>query len=383
MLDVLTAAQQRLYDAEEPQDVVVATIVGTDGSVPRPVGTSMLVDAADEIHGSLTGGCVEGAVLEACREALATGAATVQRYGYSDDDAFAVGLMCGGSIDVLVQPFRAARSDLRQETDQQDPIAMVMRLPAADHDESSSALAVSEDALKESSGRAAGSLAAGLGTVVPPSALDSAVRHAESMIRSGSTGTVRIAAAEGNRNPIDLFIETRIPPAHLVIIGANAFGRALVEAALPLGHRITLCDPRPAFTGPMSFPGAEVVRAWPHRFLTEAADLGAVDERSMICVLSHDPKVDIPTLVRALDLDVAYVGAMGSRRSDRDRRSALQEAGVDSRALERLHSPIGLDVNAMTPAEVAVSILAEILAVRGGRTQAVPLSCRSGALHPH
>lgn len=201
MLDVLTAAQQRLFAAEEPQDVAVATIVGTDGSVLRPVGTSMLVDAAGEIHGSLTGGCVEGAVLEACREALATGAATVQRFGYSDDDAFAVGLMCGGSIDVLVQPFSAGRSDLRQETDQQDPIAMVMRLPAADHDESSSALAVSEDALEERSGRAAGSLAAGLGTIVPPSVLDSAVRHAESMIRSGSTGTVRIAAHHAVRSP--------------------------------------------------------------------------------------------------------------------------------------------------------------------------------------
>lgn len=167
------------------------------------------------------------------------------------------------------------------------------------------------------------------------------------MIRSGSTGTVRIAAPEGDCNPIDLFIETRIPPAHLVIIGANSFGRALVEAALPLGHRITLCDPRPAFTGPTSFPGAEMVRAWPYRFLTEAADLGAVDERSMICVLSHDPKVDIPTLARAFDLDVAYVGAMGSRRSDRDRRNALvedlPEAGhrvLAQQGQERLLSPV-------------------------------------------
>lgn len=380
MLDVLTAAQQRLCDPARPQDFAVATIIGTEGSVPRPVGTSMLVDAADAIDGSLTGGCVEGAVLEACRESLATGVATVQRFGYSDDDAFAVGLMCGGSIDVLVQPFRAGRWDLRQGTGQGESIAMVMRLPT-DRDGSSGALVVSEDVLEEHVGRSVGSLAADLGTIVPPSVLDTAVSQVESMVRSGSTGTVRIVAPEGERNPIELFIETRIPPAHLVIVGANAFGRALVEAAGPLGHRITLCDPRPAFTDPRSFPGAEVVCAWPHRFLTDAADAGELDERTMICVLSHDPKVDVPTLVRALDLDVAYVGAMGSRRSDRDRRSALEEAGVDSEALGRLHSPIGLDVDALTPAEVAVAILAEILAVRGGRTRAMPLSCGSQALH--
>ncbi|WP_166822520.1 XdhC family protein [Brevibacterium limosum] len=370
MLDVLSAAATRLFDSQEPQDVAVATIIATEGSVPRPAGTSMLVDAAGGIVGSLTGGCVEGAVLEACRDALATGDASVQRFGYSDEDAFAVGLMCGGRIDVLIQPFRSDCPGLRSDS---EPAAVVLRLPSTD-DASAPAAAVSAAAVDESTGPSTDSLASSLVPLVPDAVVETAAQRVGAFIRSGRTGRVRLAPPAGGSEPIELFVETRIEPAHLLVVGANAFSLALVEAARPLGLRITVCDPRPVFADPASFPGAEVVRAWPHRFLTEAAATGEFDGRSMICVLSHDPKVDIPTLTAALDLDVAYVGAMGSRRSDRDRRAALSEAGVDSHALARLHSPIGLDLETFTPAEVAVSILAEILAVRGGRRQVGPLS---------
>ena len=369
MLDVLSAAATRLFDSQEPQDVAVATIIATEGSVPRPAGTSMLVDAADGIVGSLTGGCVEAAVFEACRDALATGDASVQGFGYSDEDAFAVGLMCGGRIDVLIQPFRSGCPVLRSDS---EPAAMVLRLPS--DDAWAPAAAVSAAAVDGSTGQSTDSLAVSLEPLVPDAVVETAVQRVGAFIRGGRTGRVRLAPPEGGREPIELFVETRITPAHLLVVGANAFGLALVEAARPLGLRITVCDPRPAFADPASFPGAEVVRAWPHRFLVEAAATGELDDRSMICVLSHDPKVDIPTLTAALDLDVAYVGAMGSRRSDRDRRAALREAGVESPALARLHSPIGLDLETFTPAEVAVSILAEILAVRGGRRQVVPLS---------
>lgn len=389
MLDVLTAARQRLFDSEAPQDVAIATIIAVEGSAPRPIGTSMLVDAGGTVHGSLTGGCVEGAVLEACRQALSTGTATVQSFGYSDDDAFAVGLMCGGSIDVLVQPFQVGDRASLEETGEAVPIAMALRVPSTGCEPSAEcqpttgceqaagAVAVWEGSLDEaddSCGRA-------LERIVPRKVLGTAVQRVAAMIRSGRTGRLRIAPPAGGHDPIELFIETRAEPAHLIIFGANAFGQALVEAAGPLGHRITLCDPRPAFTDPSSFPGAEVVREWPHRFLAEAAEAGEIDARSMICVLTHDPKVDVPALVRALALDVAYVGAMGSRRSDRDRRSALREVGVGETALARLHSPIGLGLSALTPAEVAISILAEILAVHAGHAEVVPLSSGSAALH--
>lgn len=396
MLDVLTAAQKRLFDREEPQNVAIATIIAAEGSVPRPIGTSMLVDEAGTIVGSLTGGCVEGAVLEACQEALATGGAAVQGFGYSDEDAFTVGLMCGGRIEVLIQTLTSGDPGLRPETGGREPAAVVLRLPSADDaratattaaaaavttatvadatSATNTAVAISADSREESAGPSADALALILDPLVPEAVVETAAQRVGAFVRSGRTGRIRLAPPEGGSEPIELFVETHIRPAHLVVVGANAFGHALVEAARPLGLRITVCDPRPAFTDPTSFPGAEVVRAWPHRFLTEAAATGELDARSMICVLSHDPKVDIPTLSAALDFDAAYVGAMGSRRSDRERRSALREAGVEDTALARLHSPIGLDLETFTPAEVAVSILAEILAVRGGRRQVVPLS---------
>lgn len=369
MLDVLHAVQERLAHPDAPQSCAVATIVGADGSVPRPIGTSMLVDAEGTIEGSLSGGCVEGAVLEACHEAMADGAAALQRFGYSDEDAFAVGLMCGGSLEVLIQPLTAADGpDLPM-----DPAAVVTRLPSGPGPARSTEIAAVTSV--------GGDLEQALSPLVPSAVLAGAAHQVATTIRAGRTGTIRLAPPTGRGEPIELFVESRIRPAHLVVYGANAFGQALVAAARPLGLRITLCDHRPAFTDPASFPGAEVVRARPHRHLETALADGDVDGRSLLCVLTHDPTVDAPVLTRALEADVAYVGAMGSRRSDRDRRAALREAGVTEQALDRLHSPIGLDLGAVTPAEVAVSILAEILAVREGRDPVVPLSATERPLH--
>lgn len=370
MLDVLTTAHDR------PPGTAIATIIAADGSAPLPVGTSMLVDAGGGIRGSLTGGCVEGAVVVACEETLESGCSAVQRFGYSDADAFAVGLMCGGTIDVLVQPL-----DSRPVSPGRDdqPAAMVARVPGQ--------APARLPGIAALSGSDEDAVAAALAPLVPPDVLAGATEQIAGMVRRGATGLVRVAAPGGSAapsdpvEPIDLFVESRHAPAHLVVCGANAFGRALVDAAAPLGHRITVCDARPAFADPASFPGAEVVRAWPHRYLSEASETGDLDSRSMICVLTHDPKVDAPTLSLALGLDVAYVGAMGSRRSDRDRRAALRDAGIDEDALARLHSPIGLGLGAVTPAEVAVAILAEIIAVREQCHHVAPLSDDDAPLH--
>lgn len=384
MLDTFADLQERLAHPSEPRACALATVVATDGSVPRPTGASMLVDASGTIRGSLTGGCVEGAVVDACQDALATGVAAVHRFGYSDDDAFAVGLMCGGTVEVLVQPFSPAASAPERigaaSGAAPAPLAMVARLPAESAVEDRTAGASPGAVVLAEQDAAAVQTA--LAPLVPSEVLGTATVQVGEMVRSGRTGTLRCAPPGGAGEPLDLFVESRTRPAHLIVAGANAFGSALVEAARPLGHRITLCDPRPAFADPAAFPGAEVVRAWPHRFLEEAARTGDLDARSLVCVLTHDPKVDIPTLLRALELDVAYVGAMGSRRSDRDRRAALRAEGAGEEALARLHSPIGLDLGAVTPAEVAIAVLAEILAVRTGHEQAAPLSRGTGPLHP-
>lgn len=394
MLDILDRARERLARPSAPVPCAVATIVSSQGSVPRPVGTSMLVGADGALHGSLSGGCVEGAVLEACREALETGRSSLRSFGFSEEDAFAVGLMCGGSLEVLIQPFAPPPPETQSPlgtVDDPAPAAYVTRLPHADaprtvapegDDARRPARSEGEDADGPRAvllaGDGAEEVRSALTTLLPPEALEEGSAQVAAMLREARTGTLRLPAVAST---IDLFVESRIRPAHLVVCGANAFGQALVEAARPLGLRITLCDHRPAFTDPTAFPGAEVVRAWPHRFLAAAAERGDLDARSMVCVLTHDPKVDVPVLTTALRLDLAYVGAMGSRRSDRDRRAALREAGVGEEALSRLRSPIGLDVGAGSPAEVAVAILAEILAVRAERRTVEPLRDGSGPLH--
>lgn len=384
MLDILDGARERLARASDPVPCAVATIVSAQGSVPRPVGTSMLVGADGALHGSLSGGCVEGAVLEACREALETGRSSLRSFGFSDEDALAVGLMCGGSLEVLIQPFAppppGAQSPLGTVSDP-CPAAYVTRLPQ----ESDAPPAVAPEGDDADGPRAfllagdgAEDVRGALTMLLPPELLEAGSAQVAAMLREARTGTLRLPAGASTT---DLFVESRIRPAHLVVCGANAFGQALVEAARPLGLRITLCDHRPAFTDPAAFPGAEVVRAWPHRFLAAAAERGDLDARSLVCVLTHDPKVDVPMLATALRLDIAYVGAMGSRRSDHDRRTALREAGVDEEALSRLRSPIGLDLGAESPAEVAIAILAEILAVRAERRTVEPLRDGSGPLH--
>ncbi|WP_270408294.1 XdhC family protein [Brachybacterium paraconglomeratum] len=394
MLDILDRARESLARPSDPVPCAVATIVSARGSVPRPVGTSMLVGADGALHGSLSGGCVEGAVHEACREALETGRSSVRSFGFSEEDAFAVGLMCGGSLEVLIQPFAPPPPGTQSPlgtVDDPTPAAYVTRLPHADaprtvapegDDARRPARSEGEDADSPRAVLLAGDRAeeirGALTALLPPEMLEAGSARVAAMLREARTGTLRLPAGAST---IDLFVESRIRPAHLVVCGANAFGQALVEAARPLGLRITLCDHRPAFTDPTAFPGAEVVRAWPHRFLAAAAERGDLDARSMVCVLTHDPKVDVPVLATALRLDIAYVGAMGSRRSDRDRRTALREAGVGEEALSRLRSPIGLDVGAGSPAEVAVAILAEILAVRAERRTVEPLRDGSGPLH--
>ncbi|MEU6536919.1 XdhC/CoxI family protein [Streptomyces sp. NPDC047000] len=364
MLDI--AADLRRWLAEG-RTFALATVVAVGGSAPRGPGAALAVDTDGTVVGSVSGGCVEGAVYELCRAALDDGRTVVERFGYSDEDAFAVGLTCGGVLDVMVMPVGAdspARAVLRAalaDAGAGVPVAVarVVRGPAA---LLGTALLVRPDGSREG----------GLGGAA---VLDrTAAAEARALLETGRTGTVELSE-DGARCPggLTLLVESSQPPPRMIVFGAIDFAAALVRAGKFLGHHVTVCDARPVFATAARFPEAdEVVVDWPHRYLRRTA----TDARSVLCVLTHDAKFDVPLLAVALRLPVAFVGAMGSRRTHADRERRLRGAGLTEGELARLRSPIGLDLGALTPEETAVSIAAEIVAVRRGGT-GVPLT-RSG-----
>ncbi|MFQ1003719.1 XdhC family protein [Modestobacter sp. SSW1-42] len=342
---------------EAGETVGVGTVVGTWRSAPRPAGAAMLVGPGGTAVGSVSGGCVEGAVYTEATEVAATGEPTLQRYGVSDDDALAVGLTCGGILDVYVEAVsRATFPELgavAASVAAHEPVAVVtcVRGPAG---RLGNRLVLWPD-------RTAGSL----GTT----RLDEAVTDdARGMLAAGRTATLTYGAdGERRGDELTLFVSSYAPPARMIVFGAIDFAAAVARVGSFLGHRVTVCDARPVFATARRFPDAdEVVVDWPHRYLRAEADAGRVDERTVLCVLTHDPKFDVPLLEVALRLPVAYVGAMGSRRTHDERLARLREAGLTEAELTRLSSPIGLDLGARTPEETAVSIAAEIVAGRWG-----------------
>ncbi len=359
------------------QRCAVATIVACGGSVPRPTGTSMLVSEHGEVLGSLSGGCVEGAVVEAALESMRDGGSRRELFGYSAEDAFAAGLSCGGELEVHIQPADPAELaglGALAGRDAGAALALIRRLDAP------GAVVVDDPAAFRAA--ASPELAHLLGN--DPEVLSAAAAQLEPLLRGGRAGLVRLESPGGcdpETEPLTLFVESRLPAPRMLVFGANDFGAALIPAGKLLGYHVTLCDARPAFTSQERFRAADqLATTWPHRYLAAEAAAGRIDARTVVCVLSHDPKFDIPLLRTALDLNLAYVGAMGSRRSHRQRVDSLLAEGTTAEALQRLHSPIGLDLGAVTPAEVAVSVTAEIIASRGN-APAAPLRDGSGPIH--
>ncbi|GHB28448.1 hypothetical protein GCM10010377_18330 [Streptomyces viridiviolaceus] len=356
---------------EQGRDFAVATVVSVGGSAPRGPGAALAVDREGTAIGSVSGGCVESAVYELCERALRDGETVRERFGYSDEDAFAVGLTCGGVIDVMVTPV-AADTPLRAVLGaavsafaRQEPAALarVVRGPA---ELLGRALLVGPD----------GSARGGLGG---HRELDrTATAEARALLEAGRTGTIALSE-DGSHCPggVTLLVESSVPPPRMIVFGAVDFAAALVRAGKFLGHHVTVCDARPVFATPARFPDAdEVVVDWPHRYLRSTP----TDGRTVLCVLTHDAKFDVPLLTEALRMPVAFVGAMGSRRTHEDRARRLREAGVSERELARLRSPIGLDLGARTPEETALSIAAEIVAARRGGT-GVPLTGGAAPIH--
>ena len=369
MRDVLTKLDEWWRKGET---AALATVVGTYSSAPRQPGASMLVGPAGEAVGSVSGGCVEGAVYELGEQVLAGGRPVLQRYGVSDDDAFAVGLTCGGIIDIFVEKVSpqtyAQLGAVAEAVKAESPVA-VATVVSGPADRLGRRLVVWPDRTEGSTGSAR---------------LDDALRDdARGLLDSGRNAMLTYGVDGQRRGEgLSVFVESFAPPPRMIVFGAIDFAAAVARIGSFLGFRVTVCDARPVFATASRFPGAnEVVVEWPHRYLQAEAEAGRIDARTALCVLTHDPKFDVPLLEVALRLpEVGYIGAMGSRRTHEDRLERLRERGITDAEIARMSSPIGLDLGARTPEETAVSIAAEMIAKHWGGGGA-PLAQREGPIH--
>jgi xanthine dehydrogenase accessory factor len=346
----------------------LATVVRTFSSAPREPGAAMAVSAGGEVVGSVSGGCVEGAVYELATQVTASGKPVLRRYGISDNDAFAVGLTCGGIIDIFVEPASRERfaylGEIAEDVREGIPVAVatVIEGPGI----------VGARRIIWEGERTAGTLGAG-------DRLDAAVDDdARGMLAQGLTAVRRYGPdGERRRDELAIFVQSFAPAPRMLVFGAIDFAAAVAKAGKFLGYRVTVCDARPVFATASRFPDAdEVITDWPHRYLSGIT----TDERTVICVLTHDPKFDVPLLEVALRLPAAYIGAMGSRRTHDDRLERLREAGLSEAELARLRSPIGLDLGARTPEETAIAIAAELIQLRWGGSGR-PLTATTGRIH--
>ena len=386
---------------EAGESVGMGTVVATFRSAPRPPGASMLVGPDDSVVGSVSGGCVEGAVFELAKDVMASNASVLQRYGVSDDDAFAVGLTCGGILDVFVE--RVDREtfpqlgDVAADIAAERPVAVATVVAHPDSSWIGRRLVIRPAAEGEGSERDEGrerfseqgpdrSLAdSPTGTLGSDRADAAVIDDARGLLALGQSATLEYGPdGERRGEGLRVFVSSHAPRPRMLVFGAIDFAAAVAQQGAFLGYAVTVCDARPIFATHSRFPAAdEVVVKWPHKYLAEEVEAGRVDGRTVICVLTHDPKFDVPLLEVALRLpEVGYVGAMGSRRTHDDRMARLREAGLAAADLGRLSSPIGLDLGARTPQETAVSIAAEIIALQwgGGGDR---LSEREGPVHHH
>jgi xanthine dehydrogenase accessory factor len=365
------------WDAGE--EFGLATVVRTFRSAPREPGAAMAVSADGEAVGSVSGGCVEGAVYELAGEVRAGRQPVLQTYGISDDDAFAVGLTCGGIIGIFVE--RASQEAFPQlgevaaSVRADEPVAVATVIAGPGQVGARRVIWASGDGTADGGAdgrRSSGTLGSG-------GRLDQAVDDdARGMLAQGLTGVRRYGPdGERRRDELSVFVQSFAPAPRMLVFGAIDFAAAVAREGKFLGYRVTVCDARPIFATRARFPDAdEVVTDWPHRYLAGQD----VDARTVICVLTHDPKFDVPLLEVALRTPAAYIGAMGSRRTHDDRLARLREAGLTEDELARLRSPIGLDLGARTPEETAVAIAAELIQLRwsgSGR----PLTETTGRIH--
>ncbi|WP_425043789.1 XdhC family protein [Primorskyibacter sp. S87] len=316
-----TSPETALHWHQQGTGAALATVVETWGSAPRRVGAQLVIGGDGRIEGSVSGGCVEGAVIVEALEAIDAGEARLLEFGVSDEDAFAVGLACGGTIRVLVEPVGKVLSE-----------AMLSELVAA------------------RSAREALAYVVNLET-----------GHRE--LRRGQHPERMRMDRSGFEEDGQTFVAIHNPPLRLILIGAVHIAQALVPMARIAGYDPVIVDPREAFASDTRFPGETIVTEWPD----EAVARLGLDPRTAVVLLTHDPKLDDPALKAALEADVFYIGALGSKRTHAKRVERMQDAGFTPEQIYTIHGPIGLDIGAAGPAEIAVSILAEMTAVLRGK----------------
>jgi len=329
------------------QAIALATVIQTWGSAPRGVGAKMALTPGGEIAGSVSGGCIEGAVFEAGVQTLKSGRPQLLHFGVADETAWEVGLACGGTIEVFVEPLDLALYDrLRAALADERPAAVVtvVRGPAE---------LLGRKLMVYDDGSTFGTLSAELDTAV--------LEMARAALASGQAQRLTLSQAT---EPVEVFIEANLPSPTLVIVGGVHIAIALTAIAKALGYRTVVVDPRRAFGSEVRFPHADrLIRAWPDEAL---AQVGLTSSTAVV-MLTHDPKLDDPALKIALSSPAFYIGALGSRTTQAKRRRRLLEAGLSEAQLARLHGPIGLDLGARTPEEIALAVMAQIVAVRNGR----------------
>lgn len=358
----------------EGQVVGVGTVVATFRSAPRPPGSSMLVGPDGSAVGSVSGGCVEGSVYDLAQAVVKDRRPVMERYGVSDDDAFAVGLTCGGILDVFVQSVDQHSfpelGEIADDIGSGRPVALAVVIAHPEISRVGRRLVIRPG---EPSSGDLGS--ARVNEAVHDDALGVLAAGSDTTLTYGPDGE---RLEEGMR----VFVWAFAPPPRMLVFGAIDFASAVARAGSFLGYHVTVCDARSVFATKDRFPDAdEVVVDWPHRYFSAEDDAGRIDSRTVIALLTHDPKFDVPLLAAALRHDgLSYIGAMGSRQTHADRLRQLRERGLSETDLERLHSPIGLDLGARTPEETAISIVAEMIATQWGGSGR-PLRDRVGRIH--
>jgi len=304
--------EQALAWISAGKQAALATVVETWGSAPRPVGSQLAISGEMEIAGSVSGGCVEGAVVEAAIETLADGAPQVLEYGVSDDQAFAVGLACGGKIRVLVEPIGLGDGP---------------------------SVPLLEELVQMRAARQAAAYLVNLGN------------WDRSVIAPNANYAARFTADKSSFEG-DTFVNIHNPPLRLIVVGAVHIAQPLLQMARLTGFDTVLVDPRSAFATPERFPDQRIVTDWPD----VALKAESLDARTAVVTLSHDPKIDDPAILVALETDVFYLGCLGSSRTHAKRLVRLAHEGAD-----KIHAPVGLNIGAKTPAEIAVSVMGEIV----------------------